>query len=125
VEAVLDGKPVSPAPAAIVAASPAEIVAPAPAPIASPAHATSTGPQGEVLAVQAGADGKPALIAISLGQVDGIREGQRCSVTRNGATVVLARVNSVKDDMSIALLIPGTWVAVDSEIAAGDGVQME
>lgn len=77
-------------------------------------------PAGDVLAIEPGADGNPALIAISIGALHGLREGQRLAISRDGATLVLARASQIRDDLTIALLIPGTWHGDDREIRIGD-----
>jgi hypothetical protein len=85
-----------------------------------------TTPIGKVLAVQPGSDGKSALIAVGAGPANGVREGQRLAIRRDHATIVLARVTQVKDELTVALLIPGTWqndqveVRVDDEAALID-----
>ncbi len=77
-------------------------------------------PSGEVLAIEAGTDGNPALVAVSIGALHGVREGQRLAITRGGATIVLARASQIRDDLTIALLIPTTWTGDDREIRVGD-----
>ncbi len=77
-------------------------------------------PRGEVLAIEPGSDGRSALLAISIGQLQGITEGVRFAIQRDNATLVLARANSVKDEMTIALIIPGTWSSDKIELKVGD-----
>lgn len=109
--------PVTPA-APAVAADQVMSVLDGPAPTAT--TETPVQPSGEVLAIEAGADGNPALVAVSIGALHGIREGQRLAITRAGATLVLARASQVRDDLTIALLIPTTWTGDDREIRVGD-----
>jgi cell shape-determining protein MreC len=94
-----------------------------PAPVApSPDPAATTPPriQARVLAVERGSDAKAALVAIDAGTKHGIKEGDRFAIQRQGATRVLARASQVKDDMTIALIIPGTWTNDQAEIAQDD-----
>lgn len=141
---VLDVAPAPPpvvAPAAppTVAPAPPVVEAPAPPPATSlDAHGASAveatgalegkaaeGPRGEVLAVQAGADGRPHVVAISLGQVNGIREGQGLRILRADTAVVVGKVSKVKDDLSFAILVAGTWATADATVAAGDLVILD
>lgn len=108
--------PVPPAPA--VAADQVMSVLDGPAPTIE--EAPPVQPSGEVLAIEAGTDGNPALVAVSIGALHGVREGQRLAITRGGATLVLARASQVRDDLTIALLIPTTWTGDDREIRVGD-----
>jgi hypothetical protein len=123
--------PPPPPPAPVAAAVPPSAAQPPPAEAAAIPGSNVTavldgpgtpklGAKGEVLAIQIGSDGDPALVAISVGQLQGVREGQRFAIQRDHATVVMARANQVKDDMTIALLIPGTWHSTTKEIGVGD-----
>ncbi len=73
-----------------------------------------------VLAVERGSDAKAALVAIDAGAKAGVKEGDRFAIQRQGATRVLARANKVTEDMTIAVIIPGTWTNDQSEVAEGD-----
>lgn len=113
-------QPALPAPLTGVPAAAVTAVLDGAAPNSGAAAANPVQPTGEVLAIEPGADGNPALIAVSIGQLHGVREGQRIAITRDGATIVLARANQVRDDMTIALLIPSTWHGDTKEIKVGD-----
>jgi len=113
-------QPASPPPATGVPAAAVTAVLDGASPNSGAAAANPVQPKGEVLAIEPGADGTPALIAVSIGQLHGVREGQRLAITRDGATIVLARANQVRDDMTIALLIPSTWHGDTKEIKVGD-----
>ena len=53
-----------------------------------------------------------------------MKEGQRIAVRRDHATVALARVTQVKPDLTIALLIPGSWSDDKAEIRIDDEVAL-
>jgi len=122
--AALDGR-LSPPPAAALAPPPpapsaAVTVAAIPPPPAGPEPMVI----GKVLAVEPGADGRPALLAVATDAKAGVKEGQRLAVRRDHATVALARVTQVKPDLTIALLIPGTWSDDKAEIRVDDEVAL-
>lgn len=120
--AALDGHPMPP-----------PLVAPAPPPlVTSAAVPSSTAPPppagpppvviGKVLAIEPGADGKPALLALATDAKAMVKEGQRLAVRRDHATIAVARVTKVSPDLTIALLIPGTWHDDQAEIRVDDEV---
>jgi hypothetical protein len=135
--------PAAAAPAPTVAAVPPPTVAPAPplpgasappAPVGSVAVATPAAPVppagpepvviGKLLAVQPGSDGKPALLALATNPKIPVKEGQRLAVRRDHATLALARVTKTGPDLTIALLIPGTWSDETAQIHADDEVAL-
>jgi hypothetical protein len=129
--ALLDGvaaplAPPPPVPSAAVttpAAPPVIASAAPPAPVpAQPAAAPTAPPRisARVLAIEPGADAKAGLVAIDAGSAQGVAEGDRFAIQREGATRVLARASKVSVDMTIALIIPGTWTDERAEIAEGD-----
>lgn len=77
---------------------------------------------GQVLAIEPGADGKPALIALATDAKAGVSEGRRVAVRRGAVTIAVARVTSVTPDLTIALLIPGSWHDDQAEIRVDDQV---
>lgn len=105
--AALDGGPLPP-----------PTVAPVPPPSVSPP------PQviGQVLAIEPGTDGKPALLALATDASAGVQVGRRLAIRRGDMTIAVARVSAVKPDLTIALLIPGTWHDDQAEIRVNDAV---
>lgn len=95
-------------------------VPPAAAPHPDPAPTAPPRVSARVLAVERGSDASTALLAIDAGSTQGIAEGDRFAIQRQGATRVLARASKVSEDMTIALIIPGTWTDGQAEIAEGD-----
>lgn len=79
---------------------------------------------GHILAIEPGADGKPALVALATDAKAGVKEGNRVAIRRGDITLAVARVTSVKPDLTIALLIPGTWHDDATEIRLDDAVTL-
>jgi len=112
----LDGTPAPPA------------IVPSAAVISPPAPPALVGPPpvviGHVLAIEPGADGKPALFALATDATAGVKEGRRVALRRGDLTLAVARVTSVKPDLTIALLIPGSWHDDTTEIRLDDAVTL-
>lgn len=115
--------PPEPAPAA-PPAPPAPVTSAAVPTPAAPPPPVGTPPRviGRILAIEPGADGKPALVAWATQADAGIKAGDRVAVRRDDASLVLVRVSQVKPDLTIALIIPGTWASDQSEIRLDDAV---
>ena len=113
-------------PAALPATTPsaaATVLSAAPVPVAPTPNPALTAPprvQARVLAIERGSDAKAALVAIDAGLKQGVKEGDRFAIQRQGATRVLARASKVSEDMTIALIIPGTWTDERAEIVQDD-----
>ena len=113
--------PAAPLPPTANAATTVPSAPPASAPL-NPDPAATPPPRirSTVLAVERGSDAQAALVAIDAGAKEGVKEGDRFAIQRKGATRVLARASKVSEDMTIALIIPGTWTDGQAEIADGD-----
>ena len=111
------------APPATTPSAAATVLSAAPVPVAPTPNPALTAPprvQARVLAIERGSDAKAALVAIDAGLKQGVKEGDRFAIQRQGATRVLARASKVSEDMTIALIIPGTWTDERAEIAQDD-----
>ena len=106
----------TPSAAATVPSAAPQTVPPTP----NPAPTAPPRIQARVLAVERGSDAKAALVAIDAGLKQGVKEGDRFAIQRQGATRVLARASKVSEDMTIALIIPGTWTDERAEIDQDD-----
>ena len=115
----LDGKPATPMPPPIVPSA-AVTSPPSPPPPVGPPPVVI----GHILAIEPGADGKPALLALATDAKAGVKEGNRLAIRRGDMTLAVARVTSVKPDLTIALLIPGTWHDDTTEIRLDDAVTL-